>query len=256
LLWFYSIEAFITTILKVLCLLSREDYQPHAKQKLLTRFKSCVTASGHDQAEVQQTGVLSRLQEFCTFRNDILHDRYLRKQRTYKHTEFSPIPYRANQLDLVQAITISIEVFYLLSRVIPGLNLIPSVPIFTDGKFGHEKLDVLYAQLVRPYFRRLLEKHRLTCSLDLDLELLVLAPSPDLRPGDVVPVVRALPTSDLPCPIVRATDLAKGLSHSLIGDPPSFEAGDTFGLPGYIDRGFPGSAQILSVSARSHESSV
>jgi hypothetical protein len=104
----------------------------------------------------------TRLQEFATFRNALLHDLTTPAPKTsYAHTHFAPRAEKCNQADLMQALNIAVETFGCFRCLFAGADLMPSVGIGPAA----EKLDTLSDEVLHPAFAEILAAKRLTCGV-------------------------------------------------------------------------------------------
>jgi hypothetical protein len=157
--WFMALESYISTIYKA-CL-SLENVLLAAGWTL-----PFGTITKTDQIADKTTAVkrwivsdcapsepVSRLREFATFRNKLFHDLTEAAPRTtYSHTFFSPKAEKCNQVDLMEALNVSLETFGYFRHVFAGTDLMPSIMIGATS----EKLDVLVDEVVRPTFAEVL----------------------------------------------------------------------------------------------------
>lgn len=190
-MWFISIEAFINSLLRIACRLQMENFDDHKKQDIGSRLSSLLEMLRIDKKAFYSSGIFQRFEEFKAFRNEMFHDRTGESELTFNKTKFSSAPYLANQVDAVQGAIISLEVFHAFRHVYPGLDLMPDILVQKDDSFGYIKFDILYENLLKPFFSRSLLKHKLTSDLVLDLALIELEASGIATAGDIGIVIKA-----------------------------------------------------------------
>jgi hypothetical protein len=184
-LWFLSLESFINTLLKLTCLKLGLDFENESPAKLSKRFTFLIKLLALDDIRIKRTGIYQRLNEFIQFRNEIFHDRNIGKSIQFKKTFFSSVPILCNQIDVLQALLIFLEVTNILRFSVEGLDAMPDIFIHVNNKAFHKKLDYLYLNLIKPSFKEILNKHNLTTDLDLDQHMPVSEKSAVFRLGEV-----------------------------------------------------------------------
>ncbi len=100
--------------------------------------------------------IAGQVQEFARFRNELFHDRHNGKTIKFNHLNFSSIPIFSSQVDVIQALQIVLEVTSMLRYALNGLDTMPSAPILHKGILVWEKIDIIYEQIIGPYFNMLL----------------------------------------------------------------------------------------------------
>lgn len=191
-MWFLSIEAFINTLLRIACRFKGESFDDYKKRDIGPRLTSLLDMLGVHKNAFYSSGILPRFEEFKAFRNEMFHDRTGESELVFNKTKFSSAPYLANQVDALQGAVISLEVFYALRHVYQGLDLMPDIIVRKNDSFGHVKLDILYKDLLRPFFSRVLMKHGLTSELVLEPTLVTLEVSKIAIAGEVKVIVKAI----------------------------------------------------------------
>jgi hypothetical protein len=150
-----------------------------------------------DKQDFYRSGILSKLEEFKTFRNEVFHDRFFDSEVKFYKTSFSPIPYLANQVDVVQSSIIALEIFQAFRFIYPGLDLMPDIFIQKNRSFGFIKYDFLYKEVILPFFSEALSKHSLNTELDTKPIEISLPESSILRKGDINIIIRAFHKEDI-----------------------------------------------------------
>ncbi len=97
----------------------------------------------------------------------------------------------ANQVDVVQASIIALEIFQAFRFVYPGLDLMPDIFIQKNSSFGFVKYDFLCKEVILPLFSEALSKHNLDTDLVAEPLEIKLPESSILQKGDVNIVIRA-----------------------------------------------------------------
>jgi hypothetical protein len=235
-LWYLSLEAFVNAILKTFCLHTGTDFSMLIGRSLGGRLSEIFRIAKIDDAPFKKAGVFQKIDEFTWVRNELMHDRSTGVPPVLKSTLFSPVPYLSNQIDVLQALLIALEVFCRLSRSFSGLNLIPSIPVEKNGSIIHLKLDYLYVELVKPFFLAVLKKHSLTTDLRLDLVCSPLGPSPLLSGSDIRILIRAESSlTGAQKPDAMVTQLGKDLFDKIKAKAPDPGSQDKFQVPDYVD---------------------
>lgn len=191
--WFIAIEAYINAILKIGCILTEQNFNTYRSKNLKQRLEGILNLLGEDLPAFHRTGITQRLNEFMSFRNEIFHDRYIDDPLTFSKTVFSSIPFLANQVDVVQAALVALEVFVAFRKAYAGLDLMPDVVVQVENTFGYEKYDFLYTEVLLPLFRKALEKHSLDSSVNTQPCFVSVKSAEFAQLGDVQPAMRAIP---------------------------------------------------------------
>jgi hypothetical protein len=192
--WFIAIEAYINTVLKIGCTLTGQNFKEEYRGKgLKQRLNGILNLIEGDLAIFHRTGLTQRLNEFMEFRNEIFHDRYLDEPLTFSKTAFSRIPFLANQVDVVQAALIALEVFLAFRKVYVGLDLMPDILVHVEDTCGFEKYDSLYAEVLIPLFNQALEKHNLDSSVIVQPNFVPVKTATFAQLGDCQPLIRTAP---------------------------------------------------------------
>ena len=109
--WFLTIESFVNTILKYLCLDNSEEFSKYIKHTLDKRIRRINEFLEYNPSDFSRIFPQAKLNEFEDFRNEIFHDRYLEKEKTFNKAFFSPIPYLPNFVSEIQALILALDFF-------------------------------------------------------------------------------------------------------------------------------------------------
>ncbi|AGK96693.1 hypothetical protein [Clostridium pasteurianum] len=191
--WFIAIESYISSILKIACIKKTEyDFNVLKKKQLKERISKLIELLGFDKDEIYKNNInINKLNEFCCFRNELFHDRYNNNEQIYKHTKFSNNVYMLNQVDVIQALIISLEILNLFRFCFVNLDLMPSIVISLGDTFIYEKLDVLYKKLILPCWLDVLDKHKLTSDIETTLKVTYLPITNAFDSSDISLIIKA-----------------------------------------------------------------
>jgi len=191
-LWFMAIESYINSILRISCLVKRVSFDDVKKKELDSRIKILFEILAIDKIPFY-SGPLQKLDEFKRYRNELFHDRTNDTPLAFHKTSFSGNPFFANQIDVMQAAVVAMQVFNSFRHVIPRLDLMPQVMITKEDSFFHEKLDILFSEVLSPYFQKCLSKHALTSDIDLHINASCLGESQIFLAFPIEVLVKAVP---------------------------------------------------------------
>ncbi|MBD2519108.1 hypothetical protein H6G93_29945 [Nostoc sp. FACHB-973] len=195
--WFLAIEAFINTLLKIACFLKTKDFNEFKGKAINGRLKAVFEILEIEKKIFYRSGIFPKLQEFETFRNEVFHDRFFNSEVQFHKTSFSSIPYLANQVDVVQASIIALEIFQAFRFIYPALDLMPDIFIQKNSSYGFIKYNVLHNQVILPLFSEALRKHTLYTDLITEPIDIRLPESSILQKGDVQIIMRAFQKEDI-----------------------------------------------------------
>lgn len=91
--WFLTLESYINTLIKLCCLKKNENFDVLKKQDLHSRMNSLVKLLELDIKLVNQNKIITKINEFARFRNELFHDRHFGEEITFKHTQFLESPF-------------------------------------------------------------------------------------------------------------------------------------------------------------------
>ena len=192
-LWFLTIEAFVNSLIKAICIRTGRDFEKYKKLKLTDRLYKTLNLLELDIGLFKERCILARMNEFSQFRNEILHERQFRKSLSFSHTLFSKKPPMCNQVDVLQSMIVCLEVLAGLRDVIVDVDLMPQIVIQKNGAFFYRELNYLYLNLVRPLFLEILKKHNLKSKLNLNPMQIDIGRSRLFQEGDVMILIRSKP---------------------------------------------------------------
>ena len=199
-IWFLTIEAYINSILKVLCLIKNENYEEQKKLDLTHKIKNIFKFAGADIKGLYKCGLFNQFREFLTFRNSIFHDRFNYKESEFKHTMFSGNPVYCNMIDVFQAIKIAMGIFETFRYVLPGYDLMPNVvPIVTNTGIDlwyFEKIEKIYHELFVPYFKSILAKHMMDTDFEFQYQYYRVPETNIVDKQDIQIIIKAIPHID------------------------------------------------------------
>jgi hypothetical protein len=125
--WFLALESYINCLLKLCCLKKEFDFSIYKGKDLSKRLRSLLTMLELDYKIFNSSGIFTRINEFCQFRNELFHDRNFGDRLNFKKNNFSEIPILSNQVDTFQSILIFLEVAQRLRYSIDGLCKLPFI---------------------------------------------------------------------------------------------------------------------------------
>jgi hypothetical protein len=170
LFWFAATESYISTLYKITSALQLSldaaqwvapGTQLAVASKVVDKF-SAVDAffTGRRRPELN----ITRLHEFASFRNCVLHDlTEATPRRQYAHTLFAPRAEKANQLDAIEAMRVGLEVFDYFRYIFRSCDLMPDVLL----EHSYERLDILADAVVYPAFAQILHDKGLSTHMPL-----------------------------------------------------------------------------------------
>lgn len=156
--WFMSLESYINSILRIACIATSRNFEEVKKKDFAPRISMIFDFLEVDPLPFYK-GTFQRLEDFKTYRNELFHDRTNFGRLKFHKTVFSGNPFYSNQVDVMQAASIAIEVFNKLRHLIPSVDLMPKIRVSKGQSFFFQDIDVMYKMVLVPYFRRCLEKH-------------------------------------------------------------------------------------------------
>jgi hypothetical protein len=231
--WFLAVEAFINTLLKIACFLENKDFKEFGRKDVSSRLSSVFDLLKIDKQDFHRSGILPKLDEFKTFRNEVFHDRFFDSEVQFRKTSFSPVPYLANQIDVVQASIIALEIFQAFRFVYPGLDLMPCIFIQKNSSFGFMKYDFLFKEVILPFFSEALSKHSLNTDLITKPLETSLPESSIFQKGDVSIIIRAFHKEEI---FHSANDVETSIGFDLFNkvcDLITINEEENFQLPNY-----------------------
>lgn len=191
-LWFMAIESYVNSILRISCLVKGISFDDIKKKELDARIKILFEILSIDKIPFY-SGPLQKLEDFKRYRNELFHDRTNDTPLAFHKTSFGGNPFFANQVDVMQAAVVAMQVFNSFRHVIPRIDLMPQVMVEKENSFFYEKADVLFSQVLSPYFQKCLSKHALTSDIDLQVDVACLGESPIFSAFPIDILVKAIP---------------------------------------------------------------
>jgi hypothetical protein len=189
--WFLAIESYINTLIKLCCLKKSADFNVFKRQDLHTRMNSLIKLLELNIKLVNQNKIITKINEFARFRNELFHDRHFGEEIIFRYTQFSGIPIFCCQVDVFQSILILLEIASLLRFAIAGLDTMPTVILHNKDVAVWEKLDVAYEKILYPYFTAVLEKHSIRTRLELEFKPTESLKSGIFQKGEILCEIRA-----------------------------------------------------------------
>jgi len=170
-LWFLALESLVNCLCKAVCLKEGKDFAGELSGKSVgKRLGFLLDTFPVEGEKMRKSGLLSRINEFLQFRNEIFHDRNIGESIIFHKTNFSPLPFFSNQVDVFQSLLIFLEVCCALRYVVMHLDLMPNISIGKDRQLIFDKMDNTYLSFLKPYFEQVLNKHELTTGLNLEID--------------------------------------------------------------------------------------
>jgi len=165
-MWFLSIEAYISSLLRIACVANQKDFLQYKNFDLGRRISELFRLLKKDIRYFNKF-VFPKLNEFMCYRNELFHDRVKYGDLKLNLTSFSQNPWASNQVDVLQALEIALDVFNSLRHIINGVDLMPQVLINRGESFFYISLDKICVNVLYPFFYEILEKHKLETNLKL-----------------------------------------------------------------------------------------
>jgi hypothetical protein len=166
--WFLAMESYVNVLIKLCCLKKGTAFEPYRRQDFGRRILSLIHLLELDTLAFSRSGILSRVNEFLQFRNELFHDRHFGEELAFKHTAFSPVPNYHNSVDVLQALLVLLEVTSTFRFAIEGLDTMPRVVMVGHEYSTMAKIDAVYAGMLCPFFEAVLLKHGLRTGLVLE----------------------------------------------------------------------------------------
>jgi hypothetical protein len=171
-LWFLATESYLSTIYKVaeadhaLALQgpsSSPSPKPKTTQKLFEKYTAIEDYFGVVPPRPKKPR--AALGEFATLRNTLFHDLTGVKKPSFSHTIFPSNVENVNEVDLMQAAMVSIDVFTYFRYLFPKTDLMPSVQV----GFAFDKIDRLASEALFPAFHEIVGAKGLATNLGTKL---------------------------------------------------------------------------------------
>lgn len=170
--WFIVIESYVNCLLKLLSVNNeRLSFGEIKKKDFSYRVNVVLDELNCDVKKYHQLGLSQEINEFIQLRNEIFHDRTFDTPLKFNKTKFFSNPEQMNQIDLFEAMRITIDLCNLFRYSFLGLDLMPDVRIEYKNTVYRAKLDLLFTEFLTPYFKNLLNKHSSKTALDFPIRL-------------------------------------------------------------------------------------
>lgn len=162
--WFLATESYISTVYKTATEIDAaigDELETHGELRRTDKVvEKLIAVKEWAAGDAEPPTPHKRLQDFATFRNALFHDLTSSDapRTEYAHTRFSPRAEKCNQVDLFEALRISLEVFEFFRRLFAGADLMPSIQLGPVVA----KVDSLAAEVLEPAFAEILEAKELT----------------------------------------------------------------------------------------------
>jgi len=170
---FLGLESYLTTILRIVCILDETNFDKKVKAPLYTRLKYICSYFGIPLAYFNTNNLLERLNEFRNFRNELLHDRQFGKSLDFSYTQFSPIAPLLSISDLVEAFKILVETINVFRFIIKNKDIMPSVLLYFENKNYYRRIDYVYEIFLSPTFQSILTKHKLETKVNCNISYII-----------------------------------------------------------------------------------
>jgi len=162
-MWFLTVESVISTLYKIVFDDSLSKVPLKQTQKILNKVEEIDSYISGGKAAASK--MRNQLAEFAAFRNTLFHDLTYVKRPSYSHTVFAVRAEKMNQVDLMQAVIVAINVFTYYRAAIGGIDLMPK--IFINAQ--HEAVDIMAKEVIFPAFSEILADRNMTTDLKLEL---------------------------------------------------------------------------------------
>ena len=172
-MWFVSIEKYINTILRLVAQykkISCEEIEKQINKHLTDRVIFILDRIEHDKKNFYQNSkIFQLLKDFCTFRNEYLHNRD--RNQTYQTAVFSSRSSNPICSDLIQAMLIFINITTCFRYTFHTIDFMPAIPLTNrDGAAKYEFLDTIYLETIKPYIQDILNKLDLCTDIIFDID--------------------------------------------------------------------------------------
>lgn len=232
--WFLSIEAYVNSILKVLCIDNNIDFSLYKTKTLNSRIREINVLINFPHEEYCKGGLQSKLDEFENFRNEIFHDRSFENELKLSKTFLSKNPCLPNIISELQAMCIAMEFFSFYRYVFDNIDLMPNILVKKGNTFFFEKLDNIYRIIFIPSLKKILEKHHLETEFVFDTEFNSLSNIYRLNNYLISPLIKAVPNENEKINLSSEETNFLNETFSLYLKSKTLAEGK-FGLPNYIN---------------------
>ena len=145
-MWFISIEKYINTILRLVAKhknMTEDNIEKQIKKDLTDRVQFILDKIGHDRQKFYKgSTTFQLLRDFCTFRNEYLHNRD--RKQTYQKAVFSTRSSEPICSDLIQGMLVFINITMCFRHIFHTIDFMPSVPFSNKvGGVKFEHIDIV-----------------------------------------------------------------------------------------------------------------
>ena len=231
--WFLSIEAFVNSVLKTLCIDNNKNFSTYKTKTLNSRIKQINAFINFPHEEYCKCGLQSKLDEFENFRNEIFHDRTFESELKISKTLLSRNPCLPNFISELQAMCIAMEVFSFYRYVFENIDLIPNILVKKGKSFFFDKFDNIYRIIVVPSLKKILKKHNLETKLTLGTAFSYISKVYTSKNYSIMPLIKALPNENEKIELSsEKTNFVQDLFETYLNSKIMTEG--KFGLPNYM----------------------
>lgn len=156
---FMAIESFISFLLKLYYCNDEDGFKEIISEPLINRMKQIFNIFKIKLHKRQKSTINSYIDDFCTFRNDIFHDRILRITRTYKKALFSKCVNEYNLSNTIQSYSTMINLFHSFRYIIESYDFISKILFKEQNKIFNIDLEHVYTNYQIHTLTRVLRKH-------------------------------------------------------------------------------------------------
>ena len=166
---FIAMESFISFLLKLYYYDNNDEFKKIISKSVIDRLIHIFDIFEVKLHKNQKSIINTYINDFCTFRNDIFHDRILRINRKYEKAYFSTYANEYNLCDAIQSYLIMINLFHSLRYIISDYDLMPNIVLKEQNKIFDINLDKICMEYQIPTLKKILEKHNYSTSINLTL---------------------------------------------------------------------------------------
>jgi len=211
-MWHLSIESFIGTLLKILCLRSGMDYQQALALPLHSRYRTVLDILSIPAEKPDEKELVDKLEDFNNLHTNISLDFFDDEKLIYKKANFASFPFFLNQADVLQGMLIVLEVFEKFRFIICGVDLMPNISLLTENNhIVFDKLGTLYTNVISPSVKDILSKHGIKIKLNFTEKFTNLEVSPLFQTRQVLPIFKAQEDEEYKVDLSKSkTDIISG----------------------------------------------
>lgn len=180
--YFSLMEQFISTIHNILYYYSVSKVIPNEKeakklfrQDYMNTLNKIFSILKVDNISLKKTKIYNKIKEMEDIRNCILHGNIGSVKIT--HTNFPQMPLSINCEDIMEHLSILINLFNYFRYIIPNIDLMPSMVVVIGEGIFFKKLDTYFNEILYPYFLGILNKHGLLPTKTYEINTEQLSPT-------------------------------------------------------------------------------